>query len=199
MAKNKAKIKYFSGDEVKKFFDVVKRSKSVRDLLFFKLMYVYGLRLGEACGLKLSDITESGQVAIRPLKNGISRTYDMSIENRKLLARWLRQRRKYPDAAHNEYLFITSRSGPDHLSQSMAKKLHTKYCDMAGINSEKRTNIHSWRHSTAINLLMQGYDINFVKHYMRHKSLQSTLVYAELMPPEWTKLSKRAVESAFQV
>jgi len=194
-----SKIKYFSTDEIRNFFQAVTRAKSVRDMLFFSLVYHYGLRLGEATGLKLEDLTESGQILIRRLKGGTPRTFDMSIEDRKLLNRWLRKREKYPNAANNEYLFITSRSGPDHLSQSMAKKLHTKYCDLGGINSDKRCNIHAWRHSTAIQLLMKGYDINFVKHYMGHRSLQSTLVYAELMPPEWTKLSKKAVETAFSI
>ena len=177
----------------------MKRSKSIRDLLFFKLMYAYGLRLNEATGLRLSDITESGQIAIRPLKNGIPRTYDMSMEDRKLLNRWRKLRGKIKTSKGNPFLFISVWSGPDHLSQSGAKKLHTKYCDLGEINADKRCNIHAWRHSTAINLLMKGFDINFVKHYMRHRSIQSTLIYAELMPPEWTKLSKKAVETAFQV
>lgn len=194
-----AKIKYFSTDEIRNFFQAVKREKSVRDLLFFSLVYHYGLRLGEACGLKLSDITDSGQIHIRRLKSGIPRTFDISTSDSKLLSRWLRQRNKIKDARNNEYLFTTSRSGGDHMSQSMAKKLHTKYCDLAGIDGGKRCNIHSWRHSTAIQLFMKGFDINFVKHYMGHRSLQSTLVYAEIMPAEWIKLSKKAVESAFQV
>ena len=194
-----SKIKYFSEDEIRNFFQAVKREKSVRDMLFFKLMYVYGLRLNEACGLKLSDITDSGQILIRRLKSGIPRTFDISTSDSKILSRWLRQRQKIRNASHNEYLFITSRSGPDHMSQSMAKKLHTRYCDKSGIDGDKRCNIHAWRHSTAINLLMQGFDINFVKHYMGHRSLQSTLVYAEIMPREWITLSKKAVQTAFQV
>jgi len=180
-----SKIKYFSEDEIRNFFQAVKREKSVRDMLFFKLMYVYGLRLNEACGLKLSDITDSGQILIRRLKSGIPRTFDISTSDSKILSRWLRQRQKIRNASHNEYLFITSRSGGDHMSQSMAKKLHTRYCDKSGIDGDKRCNIHA--------------DINFVKHYMGHRSLQSTLVYAEIMPREWITLSKKAVQTAFQV
>jgi len=194
-----SKIKYFSEDEIRRFFVAVRKEKNVRNLLFFMITYRYGLRLNEALGIRLEDITPGGQIHINRLKGGQSRTYDMRIEDRKLLNRWLRKREKLENSEHNAFLFITSRSGPDHISEAMGKKLHKKYCDIAGVNSDKRTNIHAWRHTCAITLFMKGYDINFVRHYMGHKSLQSTLVYAEIMPPDWIKLSKSAVENAFSV
>jgi integrase len=193
-----SKIKYFSEDEIKRFFDVVKREKNIRDLLFFKLMYHYGLRLNEALHIKLKDIT-STQIQVNRLKASQGRTYDMRIDDRKLLNRWLGKRKKLENAAHNEFLFITSRSGPDHMSEAMGKKLHTKYCDLSGDNSDKRTNIHAWRHSCAISLLMSGFDINYVRLHMGHKSIQSTLVYAEIAAPEFVKLSKAAIENGFSI
>ena len=194
-----SKIKYFSEDEIQRFFTAVQKEKNIRDLLFFKLIYHYGLRLNEALRIRLDDITPSGQILIRRLKSGIDRTYDMKIADRKLLSRWIRRCQKYENVSHNAFLFITSRSGPDHMSEAMGKKLHKKYCDLAEVDGGKRTNIHAWRHTCAITLLMKGYDINFVRHYMGHKSLQSTLVYAEIMPPEWLRLSKGAVENAFSI
>ena len=50
------KIRYFSDDEIKKFFDAVKRGKNVRDLLFFRFMLRYGLRPTEAVSIRLEDI-----------------------------------------------------------------------------------------------------------------------------------------------
>ena len=50
------KIRYFAEDEIKKFFDAVKREKNVRDLLFFRFMYRYGLRLNEAVTIELRDV-----------------------------------------------------------------------------------------------------------------------------------------------
>ena len=191
-----SKIKYFSEDEIKRFFEPVRKEKNVRDLLFFKLMYHYGLRLAETLTIRMEDITPT-QIHIRRLKGGISRFYDWRIDDRKLLERWLRRRQKIENSAHNPFLFITSRSSIGPMSEAMGKKLHRKYCDLAGVNSDKRNNVHAWRHSCAITLLMQGYDVFFVKTWLGHKSISSTMVYLEIMPPQWAQLSKGAIENAF--
>ena len=90
------KIKYFTNDEIQKFFSTVKREKNIRDLLFFKFLYKYGLRLNEAVGIRLDDIKPDLkhplEIHIRRLKGGQDRHYPIHPEDAKLLVRWLRKR-----------------------------------------------------------------------------------------------------------
>lgn len=198
-----AKIKYFSEDEIQKFFSVLKKEKNVRDLLFFRLMYRYGLRLNEAVSIKLEDIKPDSkhpvEIHIRRLKGGQDRHYPIHPEDAKLLGRWLRKRAMFDNSYGNPYLFITARSMTSYMTDILVKKLHEKYCKLAGLAKEKWTNPHAWRHSTAVSLLLSGKDIYFVKNYLGHKSIQSALVYAEIAPPEWKTLSKDAVYNSFTI
>ena len=197
------KIRYFSDDEIQKFFDVVKREKNLRDLLFFKFMYRYGLRINEAVSIELEDINPDPkhpvEIHIRRLKGGQDRHYPIHPEDAKLLSRWFRKREHFDNSKGNPYLFITKRSVTSHMTDVLVKKMHQKYCGLAGLAKEKCTNPHAWRHSCAISLLMSGKDIYFVKNYLGHASIQSTLVYAEIAPPEWKKLSKDAVFNSFSI
>jgi integrase len=193
-----SKIKYFSAKEINSFFNALKKERNIRDILFFRFIYRYGLRLNEALQIRLEDVTPT-EIKIRRLKSGLGRHYPIAKDDSKILSRWLKKRSMLKNSKYNSYLFITSRSAADHLSEAMGKKLHRKYCDLAGINGEKRNNIHAWRHSCAISLLLSGKDIYYVKTWLGHKSLQSALVYAEIAPPEWRKLSKETIESAFEI
>jgi len=198
-----AKIRYFSDDEIRKFFDAVRKEKNVRDLLFFRLMYRYGLRLNEAVTIRLADVKPDIQhpleIHIRRLKGGQDRHYPINPDDAKLLRRWLRKHETFDNSTGNPYMFITRRSMTSHMTDVLVKKLHKKYCELAGLAKEKWTNPHAWRHSCAISLLMSGKDIYFVKNYLGHADIKSTLVYAEIAPPEWKKLSKDAVNNSFSI
>jgi site-specific recombinase XerD len=165
-----SKIKYFSTEEINAFFKVLKKGRNIRDNLFFHFIYRYGLRLNEALQIKLDDVSPV-EIEIRRLKGGQGRHYPIAIDDSKILSRWLKTRSRLKNSNYNSYLFITSRSAADHMSEAMGKKLHSKYCDLAGIDEEKRNNIHAWRHSCAISLLLSGKDIYYVKTWLGHKSV----------------------------
>lgn len=196
-------IKYFSEDEIQKFFKVVKKDKNVRNLLLFKWLYRYGCRINEIAKLQLNDIKPDSrhplEIHIRRLKGGQSRHYPIHPDDSKLIARWMRKRSQYDNSQGNPFLFITKRSVASHLTDSLIKALHKKYSILADLPKEKSTNPHVWRHSCAISLLLNGKDIFFVKSYLGHSSIQSTLVYAKIAPPEWKKLSKDAVLNSFSI
>jgi len=202
MSKGK-KIKYFDEYEIKEFFTTVKKEGNIRDLLFFRFMYHYGMRVSECINIELVDIKPDLyhplEIYVRRLKDGISRHYPIGFEDAKLLKRWIKIRAKFPNANGNDHLFITSRSLSAPMTDILGKKLHQKYCQLAGLPKEKSTNIHAWRHSTAISLLMSGKDIYFIKSWLGHKSLQSSMVYLEIAPPQWNKLAKDAIKNSFVV
>ena len=190
------KVKYLDTEEIKRFFDVI---GSIRDRLIFSFLYHYGLRVGEACSLKLSDLNaQLIEIKIPRLKGGISRTYSISLQDAKLIKKWLKLRQEFPNADGNPYLFITKRSLSGPISQINVQKAHDRYSKLAGIDKSK-SHPHVWRHSCAIKLLESGKDIFFIKSYLGHRSLQSSLVYLEIMPPEWAKLQRSVIETSFAV
>ena len=190
------KVKYLTNEEIKRFFDVI---GSTRDRLIFNFLYHYGLRVGEACSLKLSDLTaQLIEIKISRSKGGISRTYSISLPDAKLIKKWLKLRQEFPNSDGNPYLFITKRSLSGPISQINVQKAHDRYSKLAGIEKSK-SHPHVWRHSCAIKLLESGKDIFFIKSYLGHRSLQSSLVYLEIMPPEWAKLQRNVIENTFAI
>lgn len=190
------KVKYLDNEEIKRFFDVI---KSPRDRLIFSFLYHYGLRVGEACSLKLADLgAQLVEIKISRSKSGTSRTYSISLSDAKLIKKWLKLRQEFPNADGNPFLFITKRSLSGPISQINVQKAHDRYSKLAGIEKSK-SHPHVWRHSCAIKILESGKDIFFIKSYLGHKSLQSSLVYLEIMPPEWAKLQRSVIETCFAI
>lgn len=200
---SKRKINYFDSYEIRRFFDILKKEQNTRDLLFFLFVFRYGLRVGEAISIRLDDLKPDSihpiEININRLKDGISRHYPINPEDSKVLKRWLKQRATFPNAAGNRYLFITRKSALSHMTRILAQKLHEKYSGFAGLPRDKQTNIHAWRHSTAIDLLMRGKDIYYIKAHLGHKSLQSSLVYLDIAPPQWSELSQNAILDGFRL
>lgn len=115
-----SKIKYFSTEEINAFFKALKKERNVRDILFFHFIYRYGLRLNEALQIKLEDVSPI-EIEIRRLKGGQERHYPIAKDDSKILSRWLK-RSILKNSNYNSYLFITSRSAADHMSEGKVRK-----------------------------------------------------------------------------
>ena len=194
MKKVKSKqIKYLNTEELRRFFDVVKKEKKVRNELLFRLCFHLGLRVSELISLRLKDIHPKNlEIKINRLKGGISRTLPLCAGDIKLLKKWRGERSNYQYADENPYLFITNHSTIEPMRKDTVQKMFKKFSEKAGL---ELTNIHSLRHGIAVELLMKGFDIYFVKNWLGHSNIQSTQVYVDIAPPEWKKMSREAVES----
>ncbi len=82
------------------------------------------------------------------------------------------------------------------MSLQMVSKLTGKYSTLAGLKKVKESS-HVFRHSCAVNLLLKGFDIHFVKNWLGHKDIASTMIYTEYAPPQWKEMSEKAINSAF--
>ena len=58
--------------------------------------------------------------------------------------------------------------------------------DKAGLN--KGNGIHTMRHCFATHLLMQGVDIQLIKEFLGHRSIETTLIYLHIVPDRMAKL-----------
>lgn len=192
---SKEKIKYLTEDEIERFFKQVKNGGNIQHQVLFKLMYHCGLRVSEATNIQTKDLHSNLiEVLINRLKGGISRHIPLRPDDQKILARWLKLRQTYPNAKDNPYLFITKRSFGGAMSTINISKAHEKYCILAGIEKQKQ-HTRVWRHSCAVSMLLHGCDVYAVKNHLGHTSLQSSLVYLDLAPPDWRQISQRVVNS----
>jgi len=171
-------IKFLTRDQQEKFLKVIKESKQkmkVRDLLYFTLSLRYGLRSSEGRMLEVSQVKlDQNSIFIQRLKGSISQFYPLRTDDKALIEKWLKIRKKmnYKDS---EFLFITA--GTRSFSQPLPAKLFEKYAKIAGIEGHS---CHSLRHSTAINLLDRNIDLFDIKTSLGHKNIQSTLIYLQI-------------------
>ena len=54
--------------------------------------------------------------------------------------------------------------------------------ELGALAAGKRGGTHLLRHSYARHLLMNGIPINYLSHWLGHSSIQTTLIYLELVP-----------------
>ena len=54
--------------------------------------------------------------------------------------------------------------------------------ELGAIPPGKRVSTHTLRHSYARHLLMNGIPINYLSRWLGHSSIQTTLIYLELVP-----------------
>jgi integrase len=160
---------YLRQDQVKAFFSVVTSS---RDKALFSTIYLYGLRVSEACLLQRDDVDlERHTIRIWRVKNGYSGEKPLFRRLVAILRLYLRTR-----TDDNAALFV-GRQG--RLSKRWIQALFTRYATAANLPPNRR-HVHCLRHSCATHLLDAGEPIDFVQDHLGHRNIESSLVYARV-------------------
>jgi len=201
-------IKYLTPTEVTKFMSKI---KDKRDLALFSLMYYYGLRAIEASNLTLSDVRlEDNRIYIKAAKNGISGEYFLTKEAKKNLTIYLKirnQKQVVSSAAriHSERpmghdgadaLFLSRKLG--HLTTTQIRRLYYKYAEKAGLD-ESKSHPHCLRHSIAVHMADSGTPVEHVQIHLRHRSIDSTMVYFQITSKKRHEIQARALGGEFVV
>jgi integrase len=160
---------YLSQGEVKAFFAAI---SNVRDRAMFALAYAFGLRVGEIELLDRDDIDlERERIRIHRLKGGLSGERPIFRNLIPLLQQHLANRRNSHRA-----LFV-GRQG--RLKRRQIQNLFRRYATEAALPASRR-HVHVLRHSVAVHVLDAGEDIDFARDHLGHRSIQSTMTYAQL-------------------
>ncbi|WP_449449208.1 tyrosine-type recombinase/integrase [Streptococcus suis] len=201
----KPKINYWTIEEFKQFISLFTKEEYHYQLLF-TILYLTGLRLGEALALTWNDIDLLGN-KIEVTKNiyvnkGISYitntktkagTRDIII-NQKLsdeLNNWKKEQRKlleqYTNNTDDLQIIQTS---PIGITKNSVEKFYKKVLNRD--TSLKRIRIHDFRHSHASLLINQGEDYHLVKERLGHASITTTIdTYSHLYPNKQKNLANK--------
>jgi len=73
----------------------------------------------------------------------------------------------------------TGDQGRRHLDESIVQKAVSTAAGKSGVT--KRVTCHTFRHSFATHLLLDGYDIRTVQELLGHKDVKTTMVYTHVL------------------
>jgi len=156
-----------------------------RDYCLLFLMVRHGLRVSEACRLKLSDVDlvaktihvarlKHGKPAVHPIYNG---------GELKSLNDWLKIRHTITSEYDN--VFLSERRTP--LSRATVWALIQKYAQAAGLDALK-VHPHMLRHACGYDLANRGADTRLIQDYLGHQNIQHTVRYTQLAPNRFAHL-----------
>jgi len=167
---------YLTQDEVNKLLaaskDATLSRNPQRDHCLLFLMVRHGLRVSEACQLKLSDIDlehrtiyvhrlKKGKPAVHPIYNG---------GELKSLHDWLKIRKTIVSPHDN--LFLSEQRSP--LSRATVWLMMQKYAKAAGLDN-LAIHPHMLRHSCGFDLANRGNDTRLIQGYLGHQNIQHTV------------------------
>ena len=171
---------YLTQAQVGAFFSV---TRSLRDKALFASIYLYGLRVSEACLLQREDVDlERRTIRIWRVKNGYSGEKPLFRTLVPILKRYLRTR-----TDDNAALFV-GRQG--RLSKRWVQALFTRYATLTDLPPNRR-HVHTMRHSMATHLLDAGESIDFLQDHLGHRNIESSLVYARVSDRRRSKAISR--------
>ena len=168
----------------------------LRDRCLILLMFRHGLRVTEACAMRMDQVDlESKILQVRRLKGGLSTTQPLRTEEIRLLKgwmaereRWLRQWRKSSGtggaALDRQALFLSTRGTA--LSRKTFWALLRRYGELAELSLPPHP--HMLRHACGFALADQGADTRLIQDYLGHRNIQHTVRYTATNPVRFEKL-----------
>ena len=159
-----------------------------RDYAILLLLARLGLRGGEVASLNLDDIDwDTGQIAIQG-KGGRSSRLPLMADVGKALADYLRHDRP---PCSSRRLFLTQRAPLSELSATGSiRSLIVRAMARAGVDYPRK-GPHVFRHTLATEMLQRGASLQEIGEVLRHRSPNTTRVYAKVDLTALRKLALR--------
>ena len=165
---------YIEADEVN---TLIRAAPNSRAALLFLVQWRAGLRVSEALALEVRDLSlDSGlpTIHVRRGKGAKPRIVPVHPELHSALASSL----QFGNIAQRDRLIRASRSTADRWIRAATEKA----VEAGAIPAGRRISSHTLRHSYARHLLVNGIPINYLSRWLGHSSIQTTLIYLELVP-----------------
>jgi len=159
-----------SGSEVEAIFSAF---TSVKYRAVVMTTYGAGLRVSEACRLRVKDV-DSARMVLRVQEGKGGRDRYVMLPQRLLVVLREYYRRERPKG---EYLFPGQAPGSSLTVDSVRRVLKAAV-KASGVT--KRVTPHIFRHSFATHLLESGTDIRTIQVLLGHESIRTTQLYAQV-------------------
>ena len=155
-----------------------------RDRAMLSLYYCCGLRRNEALSMEVKDVqAERLLIHIRKGKGNRERYVPTTYTTIQTLIDYIKERNNQLRLMNreNEKLLINELGDTcGELTLSLALKRLANRSGNA-VLADKRPGLHSLRHSIATHLLAGGMDIELIRQFLGHKSLDTTQIYTHLI------------------
>lgn len=168
--------KFLYYHQVKEFLESIPCDsyESLRARAIFELIYSSGLRISEACNLKISNIDFYNKTLTFSGKGSKERQVPAGEIALAYVLRLIEQNKS--DYPASEYIFLNPAGGA--LSDRSVRRIINDHFDK--LSFQKKVSPHILRHSFATHLLENGADIRQVQELLGHKSLSTTQIYTHL-------------------
>lgn len=149
--------------------------EDVEEKAFIEVLYSTGMRIGEACAVKLKDVDFSKRVInVYGEKTRKWREVYLSPCATIYLNNYIQSRRY-----ESEYLFCSRRSGK-RVSPPAATAWLTSISDRCYEHTHTKVTPHIMRHTFATHAVHNGMPIEVVSKILGHANIQTTMVYIDL-------------------
>ena len=153
------------------------RASHIRDRAIILLLAVYGLRIGEVCGLTLDDLDWTNEkIRVRRLKNKRIQEFPLTAEVGNAILKYLQ---KVRPQCSSRFLFLTLRKPYRPMltrgaSSTIALHVRALGCRLPHYGP------HTLRHACATHLLDEGFSLKEIGDHLGHRSPRSTQIYAKV-------------------
>lgn len=195
------KKKPLTVDESRKLLESIDTSTIAgkRDLAMISLMLICGLRTIEVSRANIGSIErDSNGVYLHVQGKGRNDDSDLvaiPIEVDSIITEYLNERESYSES---DPLFVSTsnRSLGKRLSTVTISAVAKKALTRAGITGDMYT-AHSLRHSAATNARLNGASLEEVSKLLRHKSLNTTMIYDHTINAKTNPSAKIVADAIF--
>jgi site-specific recombinase XerD len=199
----RARIDYLESDELQAVLESVSEETSMayRDRTLLIFAYNTGARVSEIAHARRDHIINGTAPCIRILgKGNKERVVPLWDGTLNLLEMYIRRFRSRPrNPAYAPYLFLSTRGQP--FSRFQVGRIITRYLRLAAARCpslrKKRLCAHSIRHTIACHLLQAGAEMNTIKAWLGHESVESLQVYLDLDLRKKSEVLERLITPEF--
>ena len=157
---------------------VPKESCIYRNRAILYLLITYGMRAGEICNLKTTDLDwDANELEISRTKNYVSTRFPLDVEVGNAIAEYIKYERKNGDS---KILFLYHNSSTKKISSHSIWNIVNTRLRILGYSSSGCRGSHAIRHAVAQHLLDNGVSYKEVRDILGHKHLTSTSIYAKI-------------------
>ena len=155
---------------------IIRASEDPRARLLMLEQWRAGLRVSEALALEVSDLSLDVTLPTIRVRSGKGRKARVVPVHPELGAAF-QTALAYGNVSEGRIIDV-------HRSTAWrwVQRAHARAEQLGAIPPGREISTHTFRHSYARHLLMNGIPINYLSRWLGHSSIQTTLIYLELVP-----------------